>query len=104
MADLLTSIRAEIDARLRELAPAIAEYERLSTAADALLEDGPCRVATGETCRPTVGFARAGEKQGLPSRPRVVRAGASGPLTPRPGRRSSRRSSTARTRWASSSW
>src|ERR1700691_3036759 len=40
MADLLTSIRAEIDARLRELAPAIAEYERLSTAADALAAEG----------------------------------------------------------------
>ena len=36
MADLLANIRAEIDARLRELQPAIAEYERLSTAADAL--------------------------------------------------------------------
>jgi hypothetical protein len=36
MADVLTSIRAEIDARLRELAPAIAEYERLSSAAAAL--------------------------------------------------------------------
>jgi hypothetical protein len=36
MADLLTRIRAEIDARLSELRPAIAEYERLSTAAEAL--------------------------------------------------------------------
>jgi hypothetical protein len=40
MADLLTSIRAEIDARLAELAPAIAEYERLSTAAGALTAEG----------------------------------------------------------------
>ncbi|MGA8363461.1 MAG: hypothetical protein WB709_02970 [Solirubrobacteraceae bacterium] len=40
MADLLTSIRAEIDARLRELAPAIAEYEQLSTAVDALGAEG----------------------------------------------------------------
>jgi hypothetical protein len=40
MADLLTSIRAEIDARLRELQPAIAEHERLSTAVDALVEEG----------------------------------------------------------------
>jgi hypothetical protein len=40
MTDLLASIRAEIDARLRELAPAIAEYEQLSTAADALAAEG----------------------------------------------------------------
>ena len=39
MTDLLSTIRAEIDARLRELRPAIAEYERLSTAADALGEE-----------------------------------------------------------------
>ena len=40
MADLLASIRAEIDVRLRELAPAIAEYEQLSTAVDALAAEG----------------------------------------------------------------
>jgi hypothetical protein len=40
MADLLTTIRAEIDARLSELRPAIAEYEQLSTAADALAAEG----------------------------------------------------------------
>lgn len=39
MADLLTSIRAEIEARMRELEPAIAEYERLSIAAGALLQE-----------------------------------------------------------------
>lgn len=40
MADLLTSIRAEIGARMRELEPAIAEFEQLSTAAGALGEEG----------------------------------------------------------------
>ena len=40
MADLLTTIRAEIDARLSELRPAIAEYERLSTATEALAAKG----------------------------------------------------------------
>jgi hypothetical protein len=40
MADLLGTIRGEIDARLRELAPAIAEYERLTSAADALAAEG----------------------------------------------------------------
>lgn len=39
MADLLTNIQAEIDVRLRELRPAMAEYERLSTAAGALVEE-----------------------------------------------------------------
>lgn len=39
--DLLTSIRAEIDARLSELRPQIAEYERLLSAADALASEGP---------------------------------------------------------------
>jgi hypothetical protein len=36
MTDLLSTIRAEIDARMRELAPLVAEYERLSSASDAL--------------------------------------------------------------------
>jgi hypothetical protein len=38
-ADLLTIIRAEIDARLRELRPLLAEYERLVSAADALASE-----------------------------------------------------------------
>jgi hypothetical protein len=40
MADLLSTIRAEIDARMRELAPLIAEYERLSSASSALEAEG----------------------------------------------------------------
>lgn len=55
MADLLSTIRAEIDARLRELRPAIAEYERLSTAADALAAEGravPRRVVRREVPQP----------------------------------------------------
>jgi hypothetical protein len=46
MADLLTSIRAEIEARLRELKPALTEFEQLSTAAEALAEEG------GDTAKP----------------------------------------------------
>lgn len=38
--DLLTTIRAEIDARLRELQPLLAEHERLLSAADALASEG----------------------------------------------------------------
>jgi hypothetical protein len=45
MADLLSTIRAQIDERLRELAPAIAEYERLTSATDALTAEG--RAAPG---------------------------------------------------------
>lgn len=37
--DLLTQIRGELDARLRELHPLLAEYERLLSAADALASD-----------------------------------------------------------------
>jgi hypothetical protein len=40
MADLLSTIHAEIEARLDELRPAVAEYERLSTAAEALAAEG----------------------------------------------------------------
>lgn len=39
--DLLTSIRAEIDVRLKELRPQIAEYERLLSAAGALASEQP---------------------------------------------------------------
>lgn len=40
--DLLTQIRGELDARLRELRPLLSEYERLLVAAEALaLEDTP---------------------------------------------------------------
>ncbi len=45
MADLLTSIHAEIVARLRELEPAIAEFERLNTAAEALAKEDPSTTA-----------------------------------------------------------
>ena len=38
-ADLLTRVRVEIDARLAELRPALAEHERLLSAADALEAD-----------------------------------------------------------------
>jgi DNA-binding transcriptional ArsR family regulator len=44
--DLLSTIRGEIDARLKELRPSLAEYERLLSAADALVDSGgPAKVA-----------------------------------------------------------
>jgi hypothetical protein len=59
MVDLLATIRTEIDARLRELAPAIAEHERLSTAAEALAEEGrsasrPAKRAASQAPAPRV--------------------------------------------------
>lgn len=40
MADLLNTIHAEIEARIDELRPSMAEYERLLVAAGALVENG----------------------------------------------------------------
>jgi hypothetical protein len=51
--DLLTRVRGELDARLRELRPLLAEYERLLVAASALdaeseaSEDAPQRAQRG---------------------------------------------------------
>jgi hypothetical protein len=79
MADLLTSIRAEIDARLRELRPAMAEYERLSTAAGALVEED--RAASRPVARPAskpAGRTAPGPARRTVSQP--ARRTASGPV------------------------
>jgi hypothetical protein len=78
MADLLSTIRAEIDARLRELTPAIAEYERLRTAADALGKEArtaspPAKRAARRSRAPAPAPARAGVKKTAPVK-RVPRA------------------------------
>jgi hypothetical protein len=72
MADLLTTIRAEIDARLSELRPAIAEYERLISAADALAVEGRAapQPVSRAVSRPDAP-ARASAK--TRARPRVAR-------------------------------
>jgi hypothetical protein len=57
--DLLATIRAEIDARLRELRPVIEEHERLLSAADALFSEGSSVVAPGPTRAPIVAAAPA---------------------------------------------
>jgi hypothetical protein len=72
MADLLTSIRAEIDARLEELRPAIAEYERLSIAADALggerrSASPPATRAARRSSATASTRARAGAKKAAPA-------------------------------------
>jgi hypothetical protein len=70
MADLLTSIRAGIDARLDELRPAIAEYERLSIAAEALAREGGSAPRPAERPRPR----RAPAPAPAPRRPPARRA------------------------------
>jgi hypothetical protein len=85
MADLLTRIRAEIDARLSELRPAIAEYERLSTATEALAAKG--RAAP----RPA---ARAAPQPPAPA-PASARAPAKTKARPQAARRARRRERTA---------
>ncbi len=45
-ADLLTTIRAEIDARMRELRPLLAEYEELLSVAEALAADAERQART----------------------------------------------------------
>lgn len=74
MADLLMTIRAEIEARLRELAPLVAEYERLSTAADALDAEGRAvsRPAAGPAARREVS-ARARASATTRARPKAPR-------------------------------
>jgi DNA-binding transcriptional ArsR family regulator len=52
MADLLSTIRAEIDARLRELKPVIAEFEQLGIAAQALAVEGAGTPAPAKRGRP----------------------------------------------------
>jgi hypothetical protein len=66
--DLLSTIRAEIDARMGELRPAFEEYEGLQAAADALGVSGPSsRVSSGRT-----------KRAGVRTRARATRAGARG--------------------------
>ncbi len=90
-ADLLARVRAEIDVRLAELRPAVAEYERLLGAAGALYEGAEAPVVeAGGGARPRPAArprppakprqpARPGQspKPRRPAKPRQVRLGAS---------------------------
>ena len=76
--DLLTTIRAEIDTRLSELRPLLAEHERLLSAADALAWEGrepsnspPPRRAAKRTTRPKT----ARPARGRAGRPSIGPAG-----------------------------
>lgn len=64
--DLLSEIRNEIDERLEQLRPAVAEYERLLDAAEALELDGAPDVNGAQMTSPRPGAAVA-------ARPRTVR-------------------------------
>jgi hypothetical protein len=78
--DLLSTIRGEIDARLKELRPSLAEYERLLSAADALVDSGgPVKVAAPRATR--VRRATRGSAAGAIKRA----AGSAAPKPSRPG-------------------
>lgn len=78
-ADLLARVRAEIDVRLAELRPSVAEYERLRGAAGALYEgaDAPVVEAGGGARPRPAATPRPAAKPRQPAKPRQVRLGAS---------------------------
>jgi hypothetical protein len=81
--DLLTTIRAEIDARLSELAPVLAEYEELLSVIDALAPDrGGVADAVRSPAAP--GRSRRGVAAGSGARARPVAAGARAKKAARP--------------------
>jgi hypothetical protein len=84
MADLLASIRAEIDVRLGELRPALAEYEELLSVLDALGSDG--RSASAQSVSSPAGGGLA-QSTAAPARTRSPRP----PRTRRPPARRPRR-------------
>jgi hypothetical protein len=69
MADLLSTIRAEIDARMRELAPRVAEYERLSSAADALTAEGRAGARRASKSAPATPTSSAASRPASSSSP-----------------------------------
>jgi hypothetical protein len=75
--ELLVKISAEIDARLAELRPALAEYERLISAAEALELPVP---AAGTSPRRSTSAKRAGSPQSrTTAAPKATRRRAAGP-------------------------
>lgn len=57
--ELLSTIRSEIDARLNELRPSLAEYERLLVAAEALDQDDGAPLDTAPVPKPRATRARS---------------------------------------------
>ena len=70
MADLVDEMVQGIRARLNELAPAVAEYERLQAAYAALEGPGATGASGGRTASAGRGRGRSGSR---PSRPRAPR-------------------------------
>jgi len=72
-ADLLARVRAEIDVRLAELRPSVAEYERLRGAAGALYEgaDAPVVEAGGGARPRPAATPRPAAKPRQPAKPRL---------------------------------
>jgi DNA-binding transcriptional ArsR family regulator len=72
-ADLLTTIRAEIDSRLDELAPVLEEYAELSALLDALLLDGATPATPSSTpssaTRATLTVAKPGRRRSAATKP-----------------------------------
>jgi len=89
--DLLTSIRAEIDARLGELRPLLAEYEELLSVADALASDGPGGASDAIASPVTPGRSGRGSATTARSTARAPRSPASArakkTARPKPARR-----------------
>ncbi len=84
-ADLLSKIRGELDARLRELRPLLSEYERLLAAADALDgagEDTPAPPLQGTAPTPRRGRPPGGSSAGRSESEAPARA-PSKPASPR---------------------
>jgi hypothetical protein len=78
-ADVLTRVRAEIDARLRELRSAVVEYERLLAAADAIEEEARERsAAEPEPADEPVASRKpkAAAKRRVPAAPPAAKLGA----------------------------
>jgi hypothetical protein len=94
-ADVLTRVCAEIDARLIELRPALAEYQRLLDAEQALVSkaeraqavDAKRGAQAAQAAAPSASATKKRESSRAPARPRTGRA--AGPSSPRRGRRGS---------------
>jgi hypothetical protein len=96
--DLLTRVRGELDARLRELRPLLAEYERLLVAASALEEAGEDgevgedRAASKPTPKPTRGRPK---RTPAPTKQAVASTAPAPVSAPAPARPAPRRPSRA---------
>lgn len=79
--DLLSTIRGEIDARLKEMRPLMAEYEQLLVAADALAKEDQASAAVTSATKPRATRPRkAKERAGAASKPAKVESQQAAPV------------------------